>query len=289
MEANRERVAMRVSRSTVAANLFLAIMKLGAAAAGRSAAMLSDAAHSFSDVFSTFIVMFGIRISGKRADREHPYGHERFECVAAIVLSTVLLATGMGIGYGGVRRIQSGAIPVPGLSALAAAVLSIAVKEAMFWYTRAAAKKIRSVALMADAWHHRSDALSSLGSFIGIWGARAGAPVLDAAACLAISLLVCVSALGIFIDAVNKMIDKACDDKTLGEIEALILAQKDVLGVDLLKTRLFGDRIYVDVEISADGAMPLCQGHKVAHAVHDAIETQFEDVKHCMVHVNPKI
>lgn len=291
MEKNRERIALRVSRNTVMANSLLAFIKFIAAIAGHSAAMLSDAVHSLSDVLSTLIVVIGIKISGKRADREHPYGHERFECVAAVILSALLFATGVGIGCAGVRAMAAGrhgAPRIPGSAALFASMFSIAVKEAMFRYTKAAAKRVHSSALMADAWHHRSDALSSVGSFIGIFGARAGYALLDPAASLAICLLICKSALDIFIDAVNKMTDRACDDKTLAEIKTLILEQENVLGVDLLRTRLFGDRIYVDVEISADGDLPLSAGHRIAHTVHDAIETRFEAVKHCMVHVNPK-
>lgn len=291
MEENRERIAMKVSRHTIAGNVLLAMFKLFAAVAGHSAAMLSDAVHSLSDVFSTFVVMIGMKIAGKNADREHPYGHERFECVAALILSVMLFLTGLGIGYGGIRSIAEGGYrreTVPGVLALAAAVLSIVVKEAMFWYTRVAAKKINSGALMADAWHHRSDALSSIGSFIGISGARLGYPALDPAACLVICVFICRSAWDIFTDAINKMTDKACDGKTEEEIRALILAQEKVYGIDLLQTRLFGDKIYVDVEISANGEQTLYESHNIAQAVHDAIESRFENVKHCMVHVNPK-
>lgn len=287
---NRERMAMQVSRRTIIANIVLSVLKLAAGIIGHSAAMLSDAVHSLSDVLSTAIVMVGIKLANKGADRGHPYGHERFECVAAILLSGLLLATGLGIGYGGVRSILSGqyaASAGPTGLALAAAILSIIVKEAMYWYTRAAAKKLDSGVLMANAWHHRSDALSSVGSFIGILGAQLGYPATDSLACLVICVFIVKAAADIFRDAVGKMTDKAADEAVSQEIHALILLQEGVLGVDKLKTRQFGDKLYVDVDIRADGSATLREAHGIAERVHRAIEDTMQNVKHCMVHVNP--
>jgi cation diffusion facilitator family transporter len=173
--------------------------------------------------------------------------------------------------------------------ALVAAVVSIVVKEAMYWYTRAAAKKTSSGALLAEAWHHRSDAFSSIGSFAGILGARIGFPLLDPIACVIICLFIVKVAFDIFVDSVNKLIDRTCDDGTEEKIRALILAQENVRGIDLLQTRLFGEKIYVDVEISVDGDLSVNTGHDIAHVVHDAIEQEFGSIKHCMVHVNPRL
>lgn len=291
-EAKRtgEQIAMKVSWNTIIANVVLTIFKMAAGIGGRSAAMVSDALHSLSDVLSTIVVMVGVKLAGKKPDKGHPYGHERLESVAAIILSVMLCATGIGIGYGGVKTILAGnygAIAIPGKVALVAAIVSIVVKEAMYWYTRAAAKKINSGALMADAWHHRSDALSSIGSFVGILGARIGFPVLDLVACLVICALIVKVSIDIFRDAVDKMIDRACDDETEDQIRTVILAQEGVLEIDRLRTRQFGDKIYVDVEISADAEVSLHISHDIAHKVHDTIEEQFPQVKHCMVHVNP--
>lgn len=291
MEKTNEQIALRVSWNTVIGNVLLSAFKLMAGIAGNSAAMLSDAVHTLSDVLSTFIVMIGVKLANQKADKEHPYGHERFECVAAIILAVILCATGLGIGYSGVMTIISGNyedLALPGLIALAAAVVSIAVKEGMYWYTRAAAKKIGSGALMADAWHHRSDALSSIGSFIGILGARIGFPVLDSVACLVICVFIVKAAFDIFMDAINKMTDRACDDRTVEKIRSLIMAQEGVACIDLLQTRLFGDKIYIDVEISVDGSVSLYDSHKIAEEVHDVIESNIPMVKHCMVHLNPK-
>ena len=168
MEKNRicdtefSRVANRVSVTTIAGNLLLSILKLVAGIVAHSGAMISDAVHSASDVFSTFVVIIGIKLSSKKPDKDHPYGHERMECVAAIVLAVVLFITGLGIGINALENIINADyknLRTPGDLALAAAVISIITKEAMYWYTRAYAKKIDSAALMADAWHQRWDAL----------------------------------------------------------------------------------------------------------------------------------
>lgn len=290
MENNFQKVATKVSCVSIVANIFLSLFKLLAGVIAHSGAMVSDAIHSASDVFSTIVVIIGVKISSKESDKEHPYGHERMECVAAIILATILAITGLGIGYSAVKTIvvrEYENLVMPGTLALAAAVLSIVVKEVMFWYTKANAKKIDSGALMADAWHHRSDALSSVGALIGIAGARMGIAVLDSIASLVICIFIEKAAYDIFKDAVDKMVDKACEDAVEQDLKKCALAQSGVLGVDLLHTRTFGNKIYVDIEISADGSKSLTAAHEIAEQVHDAIEREFPKVKHIMVHVNP--
>ena len=164
-----EKEAMTVSSVSIVVNVLLSLFKLLAGVIAHSGAMISDAIHSASDVFSTIIVMVGIHLAGRKSDKEHPYGHERMECVAAIVLATVLAVTGIGIGLSAIQSIakeSTGVVVVPGVLALVAAVVSILTKEGMYWYTRFHAKKIDSSALMADAWHQRSDALALLYAFL---------------------------------------------------------------------------------------------------------------------------
>ena len=283
-----EKVAVGVSTVTIVINLTLAGFKFLAGFLAHSGAMISDAVHSASDVLATLIVILGVKLAGRDADRSHPYGHERLECVAALILAVILGATGLGIGWSGIRKITgSGELAVPGLLALIAAVVSIVVKEAMFWYTWLAAKKINSSALKAEAWHHRSDALSSVGSFAGILGARLGFPALDPVASVVICLFILKAAWDILADALGKMTDHACPPAMEQEMADVILAQPGVLGLDTLNTRLFGDRVYVDVEIQADGDLPLKVTHATAQAVHDTLECQFPQVKQCMVDVDP--
>lgn len=285
-----EKIVMRVSFYSAMANIVLSVLKVLAGVIAHSGAMVSDGIHSASDVFSTAVVVVGYKLAGKESDENHQYGHERIECVAAILLAMILCITGFAIGLAGAQKIlgrESMALETPGLLALAAAILSILVKEGMYWYTRGAAKKVNSAALMADAWHHRSDSLSSIGSMAGIIGARLGYPVCDPVASVIICVFIVKAAYDIFKDAVDKMMDTACDAQTLENMRRVVLAQEGVVRIDRLQTRLFGARIYVDVEIAADGELPLREAHLIAECVHNAIEDSFEDVKHCMVHVNP--
>ena len=289
MENEFEKTAIRVSLVSVVWNLILSVFKLIAGFVAHSGAMISDAVHSASDVFSSIIVMIGVRISGKASDKDHPYGHERMECVAAIVLATVLAGTGVGIGYAAVKTLLDGeyASEIPGMLALIAAVVSILVKEAMFWYTRYYAKKIDSSAVMADAWHHRSDALSSVGALIGIGGARLGFPIMEPIASIVICVFIEKAAFDIFKDAIDKMVDKACDEQTEDALRNCALNTKGVERVDLLKTRIFGNKVYVEMEIGADENLSLKDSHAIAENVHDAIEQGWPKIKHILIHVNP--
>lgn len=288
---NYTRTANRVSAVSIIGNIGLSVFKLLAGILANSSAMVSDAIHSASDVFSTVVVIVGIRIASKAPDSEHPYGHERMECVAAMILSMVLFVTGLGIGVSALDSILSGAyrdIEAPGMLALVAAVVSILTKEAMYWYTRINAKRIDSSALLADAWHHRTDAFSSVGALAGIGLARLGYPVMDSVASLVIFVFIAKAAIDIFRDAMDKMVDHACDQETQREIREFVLAADGVISVDKLKTRVFGNRIYVDIEIGVDGEMRLSKAHAIAERVHDGIERNFPKIKHIMVHVNPR-
>lgn len=290
MNKSNRQIAMQTSINTIIGNVILTAFKLIAGVLSHSSAMISDAVHSASDVLSTLVVMVGIKMSSKDSDKDHPYGHERMESVAAIILAGMLCATGIGIGYSAIINIMQNTmteIAAFGGLALAAAIVSIIVKEAMFWYTRAAAKKTGSGALMADAWHHRSDAFSSIGSFAGILGARLGFPILDPLAGFIICLFIVKAAYDIFMNAIGKMTDKACDEETDIQIRDIILSTGGVVCIDLLRTRLFGNRIYVDLEIGVDAEATLREAHAVAQNVHDRLEKDLTNIKHCMVHVNP--
>ena len=168
-----------------------------------------------------------------------------------------------------------------------AAITSIVVKEAMFWYTKINANRIESTALAAEAWHHRSDALSSVGALIGICGAQFGLPILEPIASIVICLFIFKVAFDISKDAVDRMVDHSCDGELEKQMRECAAAVDGVMNIDLLRTRVFGNKIYVDIEISADSTLPLAEAHGIADGVHDRIETEFPQVKHIMVHVNP--
>ncbi|MGN8875952.1 cation diffusion facilitator family transporter [Pseudoflavonifractor sp. HCP28S3_F10] len=280
----------RVSLVGIVGNILLTAFKLFAGIYGRSAAMVSDAVHSLSDVFATFIAFLGVKLSKRPPDRQHPYGHERLECVASLILGLILLATGLGIGKVGLTNIFSSGnagLTAPGAIALAAAVVSIVVKEAMYWYTRHYAKLLNSPAFLADAWHHRSDAFSSVGSLIGIGGAMLGFPVLDSVAGVVICLFILKVAYDILKDAISKMLDTSCGEDFERQVTDYVEAQEDVICVDMLHSRMFGSRAYIDLEIEVDGSKSLWESHAIAERVHAGVEQNFPDIKHIMIHVNP--
>lgn len=283
-------VIRKLSLVGIIGNVFLSAFKFVAGIMGNSSAMVSDAVHSLSDVFATFIAFLGVRFGRREADASHPYGHERIESLAAVVLGLILLVTGVGIGWVGLEKILAGnyeSLPIPGMIALIAAIVSIAVKEGMFWYTRHWARVIRSSAFEADAWHHRSDAMSSIGALVGVGGSMLGYPVLDPIASVVICLFILKQGISIIYDALKKMLDTSCGEQFEKEVRQLVDAEDQVERIDMLRTRMFGDKVYIDMEIAIDGSMQLTDTHAIAERVHDDIEHAFPEVKHVMIHVNP--
>lgn len=290
MKQNEEKIAMKVSIWSVVVNVILSVFKLIAGIIGCSYSMISDAIHSASDVFSTFVVMLGIKISNKQPDERHKYGHERFESVSAIILAILLGVVGVGIGYSAFEKLLDGSyvlLETPTFIALLAAILSIIVKEGMYWATIIASKKVNSQALKADAWHHRSDALSSIGSLVGVAGAMMGFPILDIIASVVISLFIVKVALDIFVDSVRKMTDESCDKDTESQIMNCVSNVEGVVNIESLRTRMFGNKIYVDVEICCDANLSFVNAHAIAENVHSKIENDFPLVKHVSVHFGP--
>lgn len=282
----------KVSFVGIFGNIVLTAFKLFAGIYGKSGAMVSDAVHSLSDVFATLIAFLGVKLSKQAADQRHPYGHERMECVASLILGMILLLTGLGIGKVGLENIMSGdyeKLAIPGVIALVAAIVSIVTKEAMYWYTRHYAKILNSPAFMADAWHHRSDAFSSIGSLIGIAGAMLGYSVLDSVASVVICLFILKVAYDILKDAIMKMLDTSCGEEYEKQLIDFITQQQDVVCVDMLHSRMFGNKVYVDLEIEVDGSKPLVESHAIAEQVHANVEQTFTDIKHIMIHVNPAV
>ena len=289
---NPQTIVNRVTSIGIIGNVILSLFKFLAGIFGHSSAMVSDAIHSLSDVLATFIAWLGIRLSMQAPDREHPYGHERLECVASLLLGTILFGTGLMIGLSGLKTILAGhyeELQAPECIALIAAVVSIATKEGMFWYTRHYAKVLNSAAFMADAWHHRSDALSSIGSLIGLGGAMLGFPILDPLASVAIAVCIIKVAYDILKDAVSKMLDTACSSEYEKKLADFISAQDGVDRLDVLHTRMFGNKIYIDAEISVDGDKSLTDAHEIAESVHTQVEKHFDNIKHIMIHVNPMV
>lgn len=286
----KTRIAIKVSIISIAVNIVLSGIKLLAGLLGNSQALISDAIHSASDVFTTLIVIIGVKISSKEADDEHPYGHERMESLAELILAASLILVGIGVGISGLKTLINPLNnEIPSQYTLIIAAISIIFKEALFWYTIKAAKNINSSSLKADAWHHRSDALSSIGSFIGIELTRVGFIHGDAIASIIICIFILKVGIEILLSGVNKLVDHSCDIDTVNNIRNIAEYIDGVKHIDNVKTRMFGDKIYVDMEISVDGNLRLIEAHEIAEHVHDSIENKIGRCKHCMVHVNPAI
>lgn len=288
---SKKNLSLRILVVTITLNVALSAYKMIAGVLDNSSALVSDAIHSLSDVATSIIVIIGVIIAAKPKDNLHQYGHERFESVAAIILSALLFITGLYESYNGLHELISGAYlsaPLPSYLALSAAAVSIVVKEGMFWYVYIPAKKMNSISLKADAWHHRSDALSSVGSLAGVGFTMIfGLPILDTLAALIICIFIFKVAVGIFVDAIDKLVDKSCPEEYVDKIKNVIANVEGVLSVDEVKTRVFGDKIYVDIEIGAYKNLTLEQAHDVAERAHRAVEGYDDKIKHCMVHVNP--
>lgn len=281
-------IAERITLINIIINIVLAVLKLAVGALSGSQALVSDGVHSVTDIASSAVVLIGIRLSHRRSDPRHPYGHERIECVAAILLAVLVGVTGVGIGVSGVRGLISpNASASPGFIALTTAVFSVVVKELMFRYTKRAAMRSGSAALLADAWHLRTDALSSLGSVIGVVGAVAGAQWLDPLMALLIGLLIIKAAVEIFMDAIGRMIDRSCDPQLEQELLAEIAQVDGVVRTVELKTRLFGNRVLVEVSVAVADTLTANEAYAIVGAVQAHVGARFETVKECSVHIVP--
>ena len=286
MESERLKIGLKVSRNTIIGNLVLSIIKLICGFFGTSSAMVADGIHSLSDVFTTIGVIIGLKLSSKKADKEHPYGHERIESITSLFLSIILFIIAIGIGYSGIKNIVTNNYNTPGIISIGAAIISILSKEAMYFYTIKYAKKINSTSLKADAWHHRSDSFSSIGALIGIVGARMGFPVLDPIVAIIICIIIIKVSYDICRQSIDQLIDASASDDEVNIIRGKILNVQGVIKIDNLKTRQYANKLYVDDDISVDSNISVEQGHDIAAEVHKSIEED-KTVKHCMVHVNP--
>ncbi len=283
-------IAMCVSFVGIAVDILLSLVKLAAGLLGHSQALVSDAIHGCTDVFSVLVVIIGVTWSEKGCDENHPYGHDKYEAVAGLLLSGMLLVSGAMIGIGALHTIIHAhwqTEEIPSSLAIGAAILSILGKEAMFFYTLKAAHTLKSTALRASAWHNHLDALVSVGSLVGVLCSRMGFGWADSMASLVIAIFIVKTSLEIAHDSISKLDDHAMESEKVEAMKKLIVAQKGVLSLGDLKTRLSGNRAHVDLNIIVDGKLPVWQGHQIAHTTRLAIEDAFPEVKSCMIHVNP--
>lgn len=282
-----------VSGVTMGINALLSLVKLLTGILANSFALVSDAAHSLSDCFSTVVVLVGVHVGARRSDKEHPFGHERMESMATLALAALLLLTAVFIVYNAIvslMTIASGAVgEKPSVVAFVVAIVSIIVKGWMYFYTENSAKKLNSASLHGDALHHLSDSLSSIGAAIGVIGAMFGVAALDPIASIFIALMIVKAAFDIARMATDRLVDKAADDFTERKIAEGILFVEGVRRIDVLRTRMYGNKIFCEVEIAVDDELSLLEAHRIAENVHEKVEHGIGgvNVKHCMVHVNP--
>ncbi|MGM0444113.1 MAG: cation diffusion facilitator family transporter [Fibrobacterota bacterium] len=284
---NRDKSINRIIGISIAANGGLSFLKVLVGMLGRSAALVADGVHSISDISTSIIALAGIRMGEKESDRSHQYGHEKIEAVVTKIIAVILFVTAVFIAWSGIEAVRNGGREAPSLLTAGAALISIVVKEWLYRSTRKTAEEVRSSALLADAWHHRTDAFSSVASFAGILGARLGYPLLDPLMAVFIGLFVMKVAVEIYIQSVRELIDTAADDTLMQGVRKYIEESPDVLRLDVLRSRMHGQRVYVDIEIALDGSLSLRDAHGIAEKIHRSLEEKYPRIKHCMIHVNP--
>lgn len=292
MSTNERKIKM-VGIITILINLLLAILKSIVGIISNSSAIISDAIHSASDIFSTIVVLIGSKIAHQKVDDEHPYGHERFESIAAFVLSIMLFFTAFQIAYVCFDKLVlitrgktlSAKFPI---LCIIVAIISIVVKAWMYFYTKKVAIEVKSTSLKADAWHHLTDSLSSIASLIGSIGIFIGFTILDPIFGIVICLFIVKVAYDISKESINQLIDKRASFLMEQKIKLIVLNNHQVIQIESLKTRQFGNKIYVDLEVIVNENLTLKEGHKIAHDLHDALEEELTDILHCMVHISPQ-
>lgn len=286
-EIERLRVGSLYTRIALVTTLVLCSVKLLAGCLAHSNAMLADAIHSLSDTVTTVFVLVGIRMGSKPADKEHPYGHARMEAVAAKMVAILLVAVAIGLVYSSGRALLGGDAKAPGLLAMYAAILSILVQEGLYRYSIAIGRRINSTAIVADAWHHRSDAMSSVGTLIGIFGARVAWPWLDPAAGLVVAAIILKIGWDIYLKAVDELVDASPPEETLSAMRTTSLCTPGVVSIGRFRARKSGPRVQVDLEICVDPGASIGQADDIADSVEESLRTRFPEVNGVMVHVHP--
>jgi len=292
MQASLEQRKQETNRITywgVGVNLFLSIIKIIGGVIGQSQALLADGIHSLSDLASDAMVLVAVRHAGEDADEDHPYGHARYETVATVALGILLIAVAAGIAYEAMLRMQdSKDIAIPALFTLVIAVISILSKEILYRVTKTVAKKIRSPLLDANAWHHRSDAISSIVVFAGIGATYIGYPLLDAIAALIVALMIGKIGLDLTRQSMQELVDTALEPEVIENIKLTILAIDDVRHLHMLRSRRMGHNALVDVHIQVSPKLSVSEGHHIAELVEYTIKDKFDEINDVTVHIDPE-
>ena len=291
---NREKEIFKVTLVGSAANVLLTVFKFVAGIVGHSAAMTADAVHSLSDLLTDTVVLVFVRISGKPDDTGHDYGHGKYETLATTIIGIALAAVAVGIGWKAVESLiywyHGGTLPAPGMLALWAALISIVIKELVYQYTVRRGRKLNSQAVEANAWHHRSDALSSLGTLVGIGGAILLGnrwTVLDPLAGLIVALFILRVAWKLLKGGFDELMETSLPDEVEQEILSIVTSFPDVRDPHHLRTRRIGSRYAIELHIRMDGAMSLAESHARTCEIEQALKARFGEKTHITLHVEP--
>lgn len=292
----REQQIRSITLWGAAVNIILTVCKVVAGILGRSSAMIADGIHSLSDLLSDFVVIAFTHISSKGKDRDHSFGHGKFETMATLIVSIILIIVGAELMHGGAKKIigvfNGIAIPKPGYIALLAAAVSIASKEFLYHVTVKVGKKTRSTAVMANAWHHRSDALSSIGSLIGIGGAIVLGEkwtILDPLTSCIISIAIIFVAIKMAMPCISELLDAALPEDIEKEIIATASGVPGVIDVHALKTRRNGMSMFIDAHISVDPTISIVQAHDIATEVEEVLYSKYGKETQISIHMEPAV
>ncbi|MFA7076685.1 MAG: cation diffusion facilitator family transporter [Candidatus Izemoplasmatales bacterium] len=292
MKAKEEQIIKKNTLLTIIANAFLALIKLLGGIIGNSSVLITDAINSISDIATNLVVFVSAKFSKKEKDETHPYGHDKFDSMISIFLGFALIVTAFEVGKNAVIKlydvvVNDLVIPVPSWFTILVVIITLIVKEFLYRKTKIDAKNANSQALLAQAWDHRSDTLTSIGALIGILGAIFGQGYLDPIASIFIVLFILRLGFKIVKTGVSQVVDESADNEQINMIKKIVLESENVISIDEIKTRLFGVKYYVDLEIALDKNLSLEEAHRISEKIHNDIENRLPDVIHCMIHVNP--
>jgi len=285
----RYKASIRITLIGVLVNIGLATAQFLVGIIGHSQALVADGVHTLSDLISDVIVFLAIRQGSKEADREHPYGHSRFETVATVAVGVLLGVAAVGIVMRAIERLlEPGEIIVPTLSALIAAAVAVGAKEALYRFTIIVADRFDSSLLRANAWHHRSDALSSVIVLVGIGGSIAGIPALDSVAAIIVAMMIGRIGWRLGWEATQELVDTGLDEHQISELKSAVMEVEGVEGLHMMRTRRMGGRALVDLHIEVDGEVSISEGHHISEKVRCFLLDNFEELTDVMVHIDPE-
>lgn len=285
----RKQAINKVTLWGVLVNIILSVTKIIGGIFGHSAALLADGIHSLSDLASDAMVLIAAKHAGEEADDDHPYGHGRFETLATVILGALLITVGLGIAYDGVLRLLDDTIPAtPHILTLLVALFSIASNEALYHYTKNVGLRIRSELLKANAWHHRSDAVSSIVVFVGLAGAMTGMPKLDAYAAIVVAVMIMKIGASLAYQSLQELVDTGLEPELVEQIREKILLNEDVRQLHMLRTRRMGHTALVDVHIEVSPKLSVSEGHYISEAVEYSLKNSFDEINDVTVHIDPE-